>query len=40
VAAATTLVRTWPEAMAWLEAEHGPEGTAAVYPCATMQLST
>jgi nickel-dependent lactate racemase len=39
VAAATTLVRSWPEAMAWLEAEHGPEGTAAVYPCATMQLT-
>jgi nickel-dependent lactate racemase len=40
VAAATTLVRSWPEAMARIEAEHGPRGTAAVYPCATMQLTS
>ena len=39
VASATNLVRSWAEAMAWLEAEHGPEGTAAVFPCATIQLS-
>ena len=38
VAGATTLVRSWPEASAWLEAEHGPEGSAAVFPCATIQL--
>lgn len=38
VAAATTVFRTWAEARVWLEAKHGPAGTAAVFPCATTQL--
>jgi nickel-dependent lactate racemase len=38
VAANTTLFRTWAEARQWLEQKHGAEATAAVFPCATMQL--
>jgi hypothetical protein len=38
VAANTTLFRTWAEARRWLEQKHGAEATAAVFPCATMQL--
>jgi len=38
VAPGTTLFRTWAEARVWLEAKHGPVATAAVYPCATIQL--
>ncbi|MCU1484011.1 MAG: hypothetical protein JWN67_757 [Actinomycetia bacterium] len=38
VAANTTVFRTWAEARQWLEQKHGKEATAAVFPCATMQL--
>jgi nickel-dependent lactate racemase len=38
VAAATRVFRTWAEARVWLEAKHGPVASAAVFPCATMQL--
>jgi nickel-dependent lactate racemase len=39
VAAATTVFRTWAEARTWLEVKHGPVASAAVFPCATMQLA-
>lgn len=38
VAAGTLVFRTWAEARVWLEAKHGPSASAAVFPCATMQL--
>ncbi|MCU1374546.1 MAG: hypothetical protein JWO68_1832 [Actinomycetia bacterium] len=39
VAAATTVFRTWADARTWLEAKHGAAASAAVFPCATMQLA-
>jgi hypothetical protein len=36
---ATRLFRTWAETLAWLRAKHGDSATAAVFPCATMQLA-
>jgi hypothetical protein len=38
VAANTTVFRTWQEARQWLEQKHGAVASAAVFPCATMQL--
>lgn len=35
----TVLLRSWDETLGWLVGKHGPEATAAVYPCATMQLA-
>ena len=37
---ATTVFRTWADARQWLEQKHGEQATAAVFPCATMQLVT
>jgi hypothetical protein len=39
VAAATTVFRTWAEARTWLEKKHGSAASAAVFPCATIQLA-
>jgi nickel-dependent lactate racemase len=40
VAAGTTVFRSWAEARPWLDAKHGPSASAAVFPCATLQLAT
>jgi hypothetical protein len=36
----TVLLPTWADTRAWLERKHGPNARVAVYPCATMQLSS
>jgi nickel-dependent lactate racemase len=36
----TVLLPSWAETVAWLERKHGPRASVAVYPCATMQLSS
>ncbi len=33
------LLRTWEQTLAWLRDKHGESVSAAVYPCATIQLS-
>ncbi len=33
------LLRTWEQTLAWLRDKHGQSASAAVYPCATIQLS-
>ena len=36
----TVLLPSWAETVAWLERKHGSRARVAVYPCATMQLSS
>lgn len=40
VARDTVVFRDWPTLRDWLAARHGPAASAAVYPCATMQLTS
>jgi lactate racemase len=37
--AETPLFATWAETRRWLEDKHGARATAAVFPCATIQLA-
>jgi nickel-dependent lactate racemase len=36
----TVLLPTWAQTLEWLERKHGSQARVAVYPCATMQLTS